>query len=93
MTEIQMEGKKNEIEIVSLDLVGHWYWDFKICECIICKTELNDPLVDKIEKGTCGHAFHVGCIHEWIRHKNSCPFCNIEWTPDKAFKGNFNIKS
>ena len=26
-----------------MDLVGFWEWNFKINECIICKTDLQDP--------------------------------------------------
>ena len=80
-----------DIKIISADLIGHWNWDLKITECIICKTNLNDPYVGKLEKGICGHAFHKDCIHRWIRQKNSCPFCNTEWTVDKEFKGNYNM--
>ena len=32
-----------DLKIVKLDLVGYWDWDLKINECIICKTDLQDP--------------------------------------------------
>ena len=82
---------KVEIKVLETDLVGYWEWDLKINECIICKTDLQDPNVDKIEVGNCGHAFHCFCIGEWIKHKNSCPFCNIPWNPNKDFETDYNI--
>ena len=79
------------LSISSLDLVGFWEWDLKINECIICKTDLQDPLIDEIEVGKCGHGFHKGCIRQWVQHKNTCPFCNIPWEPNKDFKSNYSI--
>tara|TARA_B100001093_G_C26439664_1_gene847545 strand:+ start:10 stop:276 length:267 start_codon:yes stop_codon:yes gene_type:complete len=83
----------SDLKIVKLDLVGYWDWDLKINECIICKTDLQDPFSGEIEVGKCGHAFHKDCISRWTKHKNSCPFCNITWIPNKDFKSEYNINS
>lgn len=56
-------------------------------ECAICVTELvaMDPKTGDIAIGhqnaaavkldACGHAFHAGCMLEWLKTANTCPFC------------------
>ena len=41
-------------------------------ECCICfeSIRFSDMFVTK-----CKHMFHVGCINEWCKTKNSCPLC------------------
>ena len=51
----------SDLKIVKLDLVGFWDWNLEINECIICKTDLQDPFSGEIEVGNCG-ACHKNCI-------------------------------
>ncbi|KAF2450518.1 RING/U-box [Karstenula rhodostoma CBS 690.94] len=57
-------------------------------ECAICITELvaaDNKAEDNLETShqtstairldTCGHVFHSGCILEWMKESNTCPFC------------------
>ena len=45
--------------------------------CAICKSVLEDPL----QAPACEHAFCAGCIHEWLRHQQSCPVDRHSLTP------------
>lgn len=45
--------------------------------CVICAEELSElgtPIVDLI----CGHAFHEGCIRQWLARRHTCPTCRLE---------------
>ncbi|XP_002976040.2 probable E3 ubiquitin-protein ligase HIP1 isoform X2 [Selaginella moellendorffii] len=42
-------------------------------KCSICQEEYrNGEQLGRIE---CGHKFHIGCIKQWLGHKNLCPIC------------------
>ena len=41
--------------------------------CSICMMEIVDG--EKVGALSCNHLFHVDCLKEWIKRKNSCPLC------------------
>lgn len=41
--------------------------------CTICLEEYKDK--DNIGMLKCLHTYHVSCINDWLRMKNSCPIC------------------
>jgi hypothetical protein len=43
--------------------------------CTICIMEIEDG--DRIGVLPCEHKFHVDCLKEWIKRKNSCPLCQV----------------
>ncbi|KAL5974039.1 hypothetical protein ACLOJK_030701 [Asimina triloba] len=49
---------------------GHGDDDTK---CSICQEEYIGG--DEVGKLSCEHAYHVVCIHQWLRQKNWCPIC------------------
>jgi hypothetical protein len=46
-------------------------------ECAICLEKINyyDLKVQKC----CNKNFHIKCIHEWLKNKNTCPLCRSEY--------------
>ncbi|XP_055800798.1 probable E3 ubiquitin-protein ligase HIP1 [Solanum dulcamara] len=46
--------------------------DNKEC-CSICLDDYCDR--DELAEIDCSHVYHVDCIKEWIKLKNSCPIC------------------
>lgn len=40
-------------------------------ECCICL----EPLTNIIAISKCNHAFHRGCLDDWLAHKRVCPLC------------------
>ncbi|KAK6942828.1 Zinc finger, RING-type [Dillenia turbinata] len=42
--------------------------------CVICLEEYNN-MDDVGTLKSCGHDYHVECIHKWLSMKNSCPIC------------------
>jgi hypothetical protein len=50
-------------------------------ECSICLSD-----IVRNEKVTaCGHHYHSGCLREWLRTKNTCPYCRYVLGPPKIF--------
>mmetsp|Transcript_60422 Transcript_60422/g.148271 ORF Transcript_60422/g.148271 Transcript_60422/m.148271 type:complete len:864 (+) Transcript_60422:188-2779(+) len=41
--------------------------------CTICLLNLEDG--DRVGDLSCGHVFHVECLKQWSKRKNSCPLC------------------
>ena len=41
-------------------------------ECSICRTNIKNSLYITI----CKHYFHINCIEEWYRSKETCPVCS-----------------
>ncbi|XP_039063837.1 uncharacterized protein LOC120208690 isoform X2 [Hibiscus syriacus] len=48
-------------------------------KCSICQEDDDDD--GEMGKLCCGHSFHIGCIKQWLMHKNTCPVCKTEATP------------
>ena len=46
--------------------------------CTICLDENTENLVEL----TCSHKFHLNCIEEWYKRKNTCPNCRIDITKE-----------
>lgn len=44
--------------------------------CTICLLCFQDG--DRVGDLPCGHNFHVECLKEWIRCRNTCPLCQVE---------------
>lgn len=53
-------------------------------DCTICFTELYSG--DRVRSLPCGHAWHHGCITQWLQQQTTCPMCrkqyNIMKSPD-----------
>lgn len=43
----------------------------EIPECCICM----EQIVCQEETTSCGHKFHINCIHRWCETNNNCPMC------------------
>lgn len=43
----------------------------EIPECCICMEQIDC----QEETASCGHKFHISCIHRWCESNNSCPMC------------------
>ncbi|MCD7461040.1 RING finger protein 24 [Datura stramonium] len=41
--------------------------------CCLCLVDYCDG--EDLAKIDCGHVYHIDCIKEWIKLKNSCPIC------------------
>ncbi|MCD7461046.1 RING finger protein 24 [Datura stramonium] len=47
--------------------------------CCICLEEYLDR--EELAKIDCGHLYHIGCIKEWNKFKNTCPLCKRRVSP------------
>ena len=83
---------KIDIEIKKLNIVGVWGWDIKIDNCAICRNNIIDSCIEcqandtndcTISWGVCNHVYHTHCISRWIKTKNICPMCSLEWELSK----------
>ncbi len=45
-------------------------------ECLICLDKVD--VDERIVTLKCGHAYHEGCIHTWLKLKRTCPICRCE---------------
>ncbi|CAA6671106.1 unnamed protein product [Spirodela intermedia] len=54
-------------------------YDSDDTKCSICQEEYG--LGDEMGKLHCGHRYHMGCIHQWLRQKNWCPVCKSSASP------------
>ena len=43
--------------------------------CSICYERDSDVVT------ACGHQFHEKCLHEWMKHGTSCPYCRTKINP------------
>ena len=67
--------------IKEINWVTSWQYDCLNHDCPICRSsiELN---TNHICIGSCGHAFHTNCLHNWFRQNimtKNCPICNKKW--------------
>ena len=46
--------------------------------CSICLDEF--VINDEINKLECEHKYHLLCINNWLKIKNSCPLCNKNYS-------------
>jgi hypothetical protein len=44
-------------------------------ECSICLVSLTNKSEEKLYTTTCGHVFHIDCIHNWLKSSDNCPYC------------------
>eukprot|EP00968_Pinguiococcus_pyrenoidosus_P009298 scaffold731_cov261-Pinguiococcus_pyrenoidosus.AAC.44 len=51
--------------------------------CVVCQCDFEDK--EKVRILPCSHFFHVDCVDEWLRRKDTCPCCmkSIEETPEE----------
>mmetsp|Transcript_61892 Transcript_61892/g.151290 ORF Transcript_61892/g.151290 Transcript_61892/m.151290 type:complete len:515 (-) Transcript_61892:88-1632(-) len=47
-----------------------------IIECTICFCRLRDG--DRVGELCCKHVFHVSCLKQWLKRKNTCPLCQCK---------------
>lgn len=57
---------------VSTDLSLHFASEMER-KCSICQEEYESD--EETGKLNCGHFYHIYCIKQWLRQKNSCPIC------------------
>ena len=58
--------KEGEIKIPHLNLPKKY--------CSICLQE-DSEVFETLP--VCNHSFHLKCINEWLRNKNTCPLCRL----------------
>ncbi|XP_028802380.1 E3 ubiquitin-protein ligase MBR2 [Neltuma alba] len=51
-------------------------------KCSICQDEY--VAGDEVGSLHCEHGYHVGCIQQWLRHKNWCPICKASAVPSDS---------
>lgn len=82
--------RKKRFEIKKWTAVAFWAWDQKNETCAICRNFLMDGCIECASKsseemrcpratGICNHSFHLHCISQWIKTRNSCPLDNKTW--------------
>ena len=45
------------------------------CCCCCCLFNKRDPFNEIVMLTPCGHVFHVDCLQQWMKLKNTCPEC------------------
>ena len=78
-----------KVNILKWHAVARWTWgdDVDGDVCGICQMPFEGcpPGVmypgdgAPVVWGTCGHAFHLQCVSQWLSSKNTCPICRREW--------------
>ena len=67
-------------------------WDTINDCCPICRNSVNEdsitnennPHVNSVVVGLCGHAFHYDRINRWLNNSKNCPLCNSVWQFQKT---------
>lgn len=48
--------------------------------CMYCmKEQQTDPSQCQVQKGQCGHKFHLHCLNQWLNKYQTCPSCGVPW--------------
>ena len=50
--------------------------------CIICFEILGKIDLWQCNK-RCNNIIHKSCMHQWLQHNKSCPYCRINWIPNE----------
>ncbi|RAL37183.1 hypothetical protein DM860_004105 [Cuscuta australis] len=50
-------------------------------ECAVCLSRFEDPEILRLLP-KCKHAFHVGCIDQWLQKHSTCPLCRHKISSD-----------
>ncbi|KAF7143676.1 hypothetical protein RHSIM_Rhsim05G0042500 [Rhododendron simsii] len=50
-------------------------------ECVVCLSKFEDVEILRLLP-KCKHAFHIGCIDEWLEKHSSCPLCRVKISAD-----------
>lgn len=70
---------RNERRVRQLDAIAPptAVGDVAVDDCAICQCGYDD--VDTLIRTLpCGHAFHAGCLEEWMFRQSTCPMCRAE---------------
>ncbi|XP_019850583.1 PREDICTED: E3 ubiquitin-protein ligase TRAIP-like [Amphimedon queenslandica] len=51
--------------------------------CVICAGTVQK---DAFAAAPCGHAFHLTCLNEWLKHQKTCPQCRESCTPRRTLR-------
>ena len=62
--------KKERVELQIKD-IDDKYQTMLESDCIICTEKLNNPVLES----NCQNLFCGSCLFEWLKRKNTCPFC------------------
>ena len=49
-----------------------------MCMCCCCLFKKRNPFNEIVMLTPCGHVFHVDCLQQWMKLKNTCPECRGE---------------
>jgi hypothetical protein len=49
-----------------------------MCMCCCCLFKKRNPFDEIVMLTPCGHVFHVDCLQQWMKLKNTCPECRGE---------------
>lgn len=50
-------------------------------KCLVCQCEYEEG--DELRRLPCSHCFHRGCVDQWLKSKDVCPYCRVSIVPDK----------
>ncbi|KAE9448673.1 hypothetical protein C3L33_19419, partial [Rhododendron williamsianum] len=50
-------------------------------ECVVCLSKFEDVEILRLLP-KCKHAFHIGCIDEWLEKHSTCPLCRVKISAD-----------
>jgi hypothetical protein len=80
-----LSTKSPKFIIKSYKLVCSSIYICKNLDCVICRNNLNESIIEgtslltDVNIGVCGHGFHKLCINEWTKNNNTCPICCTKW--------------
>jgi flagellar biosynthesis GTPase FlhF len=44
-------------------------------QCLVCQCEYTAG--EKMRRLPCNHCFHKGCVDQWLKRKDACPYCRV----------------